>query len=101
MKLKDKKIGIMGVGYVSDKYGNRKKETVTIATVWAYFRQLSGDEIYRITTQTEETVMFRINCREDITTENVIKYRGTLYNITRVDVYEGYKRDLTLYCKKQ
>lgn len=45
--------------------------------------------------------MFRINCHSDITTENVIKYRGTLYNITRVDVYEGYKRDLTLYCKKQ
>ena len=101
MKLKDKKIEIMGVQYVSDKYGNRKKETVTIATVWAYFRQLSGDEIYRITTQTEETVMFRINYRSDITTENVIKYRGTLYNITRVDVYEGYKHDLTLYCKRQ
>ena len=91
----------MGVQYVSDKYGNRKKETVTIATVWAYFRQLSGDEIYRITTQTEATVMFLINYRSDITTENVIKYRGTLYNITRVDVYEGYKRDWTLYCKRQ
>ena len=101
MKLKDKCIEIQASQYVSDKYGNRKKETVTIATVWAYFRQLSGDEIYRITTQTEETVMFRINYRSDITTENVIKYRGTLYNITRVDVYEGYKRDLTLYCKRQ
>ena len=101
MKLKDKKIEIMGVQYSSDKYGDRKKETVTIATVWAYFRQLSGDEIYRITTQTEETVMFRINYRDDITTENVINYRGTLYNITRVDGYEGYKHDLTLYCKKQ
>lgn len=42
MKLKDKKIDIMGVQYVSDKYGNRKKETVTLATVWAYSRQFSG-----------------------------------------------------------
>lgn len=50
MKLKDKKIDIMGVEYVTDKYGNRRKETVTLATVWAYFRQLSGDEIYRVTT---------------------------------------------------
>lgn len=100
MKLKDKKIDIMGVEYVTDKYGNRRKETVTLATVWAYFRQLSGDEIYRVTTQTEETVMFRINYRSDISTDNIIKYRGTLY-ITRVDVYEGYKNDLTLYCKKQ
>ena len=101
MKLKDKKIDIQGVQYVTDKYGNHKKETVTIATVWAYFRQLSGNEIYRVTTQTEETVMFRINYRSDISTDNIIKYKGTLYNITRVDVYEGYKNDLTLYCKKQ
>lgn len=101
MKLKDKKIDIMGVEYVTDKYGNRRKETATLATVWAYFRQLSGDEIYRVTTQTEETVMFRINYRSDISTDNIIKYKGTLYNITRVDVYEGYKNDLTLYCKKQ
>ncbi len=101
MKLKDKKIKIMGATYVSDKYGNRMKELATVATVWAYFRQLSGDEIYRITTQTEETVLFRINYRDDITTENVIKYKDTLYNITRIDVYEGYKGDLTLYCKRE
>ena len=42
-----------------------------------------------------------INYRSDISTDNIIKYKGTLYNITRVDVYEGYKNDLTLYCKKQ
>ena len=101
MKLKDKKIEIQETRYVSDKYGNRIKETVTIATVWAYFRQLSGDEIYRVTTQATEEVLFRINYRTDITTAHVIKYRGALYNITRVDVYEGYKRDLTLYCKRQ
>lgn len=45
--------------------------------------------------------MFRINYRSDITTEHVIKYKDALYNITRVDVYESYKCDLTLYCKKQ
>ena len=101
MKLKDKKIEIQETQYVSDKYGNRKQQLVTVATVWAYFRQLSGDEIYRVTTQTEETVLFRINYRTDITTSHVIKYKNTLYNITRVDVYEGYKSDLTLYCKKQ
>ena len=101
MKLKDKKIEIQETRYISDKYGNRIKETVTIATVWAYFRQLFGDELYRVTTQATEEVLFRINYRPDITTAHVIKYRGTQYNITRVDVYEGYKRDLTLYCKRQ
>lgn len=34
MKLKDKKIVIQEVRYVSDAIGNRKKETVTVATVW-------------------------------------------------------------------
>ena len=42
MKLKDKKIDIQETKYVTDKYGNREKQTVTIATVWAYIRQLSG-----------------------------------------------------------
>ena len=101
MKLKDKKITIQGVHYISDKYGNHKKETFTVATVWAYFRQLSGNEIYRVTTQATEEVMFVINYRTDITTENVILYKGVKYNIVRVDVFEGYKSDLTLYCKRQ
>ena len=101
MKLKDKKIDIQGVQYVMDKYENHKKETVTSATVWAYFRQLSGNEIYRVTTQATEEVMFVINYRTDITTENVILYKGVKYNIVRVDVFEGYKSDLTLYCKWQ
>ena len=48
-----------------------------------------------------QEVMFVINYRTDITTENVILYKGVKYNIVRVDVFEGYKSDLTLYCKKQ
>ena len=46
-------------------------------------------------------VMFVINYHPDITTENVILYKGVQYNIVRVDVFEGYKSDLTLYCKRQ
>ena len=74
---------------------------MTIATVWAYFRQLSGNEIFRVTTQATEEVMFVINYRPDITTENVILFKGVQYNIVRVDTFEGYKSDLTLYCKRQ
>jgi SPP1 family predicted phage head-tail adaptor len=101
MKLKDKKIDIQEVRYVTDKIGNRKKETVTVATVWAYFRQLSGNEIYRVTTKTEETVLFQIGYRNDLTTANTIVYEGKTYNITRIDVFEGYKSDLVLYCKTE
>lgn len=101
MKLKDKIIEIQGVQYVSDKYGNCRKETFTVATVWAYFRRLSGNEIYRVTTQATEEVMFVINYRTDITTENIILFKGVQYSFVRVDVFEGYKSDLTLYCKRQ
>ena len=43
-------------------------------------------------------MLFQINYRTDLTTVNVVRYNGTLYNITRIDTFEGYKEDLTLYC---
>lgn len=101
MKQKDKCIEIQESRYTTDKYGNHKKELVAIATVWAYFRQLSANEIYRVTTQTEEKVLFQIGYRDDITTANTIVYRGKTYNITHIDVFEGYKSDLVLYCKTE
>ena len=101
MKLKDKKIEIQEVSYVSDTIGNRKKETVTIATVWAYFRQLSMKELYSVTTQHDEEVLFQINYRTDLTTSHMIKFRGIQYDIVRIDTFEGYKEDLKLYCKRR
>ena len=101
MKLKDKKIEIQEVRYVSDAIGNRKKVTVTVATVWAYFRQLSMQELYNVTTQLEEEVLFQIGYRADITTSHTIKFRGIEYDIVRIDPFEGYKTDLKLYCKRK
>ena len=91
----------MGIILYGKKRAARKTLGPIDAPLWAYFRQLSGNEIYRVTTQTTEEVMFVINYRTDITTENVILYKGVKYNIVRVDVFEGYKSDLTLYCKRQ
>ncbi len=34
-------------------------------------------------------------------TTHVIKYKGILYDITRVDIFEGYKADLILYCSRR
>ncbi len=101
MKLKDKRIEIQEGRYTTDKYGNHRKELVTVANVWAYFLQLSANEIYRVTTQTEEKVLFQIGYRDDITTANTIVYKGKTYNITRIDIFEGYKNDLVLYCKTE
>ncbi|MDO5147064.1 MAG: phage head closure protein [Eubacteriales bacterium] len=99
MKLKDKKIELCQSQYVSDAIGNRKKVLVTVATVWAYFRQLSMKEMYGATTQVQEEVLFQIGYRADLTTNYVVKFRGVEYEILRIDTFEGYKEDLKLYCR--
>ena len=37
----------------------------------------------------------------EITNTHVIRYKGVLYDITRVDTFEGYREDITLYCKRR
>ena len=101
MKLKDKKIEIFAVTTAKDPDGFSAGTLTPIALpLWAYFRQLSGKEIYRgSAVHVDEQVLFTVNYRPDISTAHVVRFRGVLYDITRVDVFEGYKSDLTLYCK--
>jgi len=101
MKLKDKKIEILQPTNTKDPDGFSAETLTPIAPpLWTYFRQLSGNEIYRGgATVTTEQVLFTVNYRPDITTAHVIRYKGVLYDITRVDVFEGYRGDITLYCK--
>ncbi len=103
MKLKDKKIEILAVTYTNDPDGFPIETLTPISPpVWAYFRQLSGKEVYAaMCVQATEEVQLVINWRGDITTAHVIRYKGVLYDITRVDTFEGYKQDLTLYAKKR
>ena len=102
MKLKDKKIELLKQVHTKDAQGFTTTTLEPVATVWAYFRQLSGKEIETgISTKTNETVLFQIGYRPDLKTTHVIKYKGVLYDITRVDPFEGYKTDLTIYCKSQ
>ena len=49
----------------------------------------------------QEEVLFTINWRNDVTTAHVIRYNGVLWNITHVDTFEGYKGDISLYCKRR
>ena len=51
--------------------------------------------------QAIEEVQFVINWRDDITTAHVVRYNGVDYDIMRVDTFEGYKNDLTIYAKKK
>ena len=70
--------------------------------VWAYFRQLSGKEIFAAAAyRYDEEVLFTINYRNDITTTCLVEYGGVRYNVNRIDTFEGYKQDITLYCKRK
>ena len=103
MKLKDKKIEILQAVITRDVEGFSTETLEPVAPpVWAYFRQLSGKEVFAAASiQATEEVLFQVNYRPDITTAHIIRYNGVLYDITRVDVFEGYKEDLTLYCKRR
>lgn len=101
MKLKDKKIEILAVRNVATENGFYTETLIpTGAPVWAYFRHLSGKEIFAASAHTAvEEVLFTINWRAGLDTTHAIRFNGALYDITRVDTFEGYKQDLTLYCK--
>lgn len=103
MKLKDKKIEILKQVTTREKEGFASTTIEPICPpVWAYFRQLSGKEVFAAaTTNYKEEVQFTINYRADLTTAHVVRYNGVLYDITRIDTFEGYKEDLTLYCSRR
>ena len=99
MKLKDKKIELLRQVHTRDEMGFTKTILESMGTVWAYFRHLSGKEVLAAATVNfKEEVLFQIGYRVDLTTANMVRYNGTLYNITRIDTFEGYKEDLTLCC---
>jgi SPP1 family predicted phage head-tail adaptor len=101
-KLKDKKIELFKTEYTRDNVGQSIPNLVSITPtpIWAYFRQLSGQEYFAAaSTQSTEEVLFTINWRNDIDTYIQVKFRGKFYNITRIDPFEGNKTDLNLYCK--
>ncbi|WP_352399092.1 phage head closure protein [Anaerotignum sp.] len=101
-KLKDKKIELFKKEYIEDDIGQQRLvlSNITPSPIWAYFRQLSGQEYFAAaSTQATEEVLFTINWRNDIDTYIQVKFRGKFYNITRIDSFEGNKTDLNLYCK--
>ena len=101
MKLKDKKIELLRAVTTKDAEGFSTETLTPVAPpVWAYFRQLSGKEIYaNATTVATEQVLFVVNWGEGLDTGLLVRFRGQLYDVTRVDVFEGYKGDVGLYCK--
>lgn len=106
-KLKDKKIKIYVYIETTDEDGFQTAGYMPIHpqdSLWAYFKQLSASLLYASNTTTvKEECLFRINWTDAILANSAsnywVYYDGLLYQVTRVDPYEGYKRDLALYCK--
>ena len=64
-------------------------------------RQLSGKEVFAAAAyRYDEEVLFTINYRADLTTACYVEYNGVKYSVTQIDTFEGYKQDITLYCKR-
>ena len=103
MKLKDKKIEILAAQNVVSENGYAVETLKPICPpVWAYFRHLSGKEYFAANAeQVKEEALFQINWRAGLSTAHVIRFNGVLWDITRVDTFEGYKGDLKLYCRKR
>ena len=101
MRLKDKKITIMGVTEGQNDLGDPIQIRGPIPggeNIWAYVRHTSGREYYAAKqVQAEEEMLFEINWRDDITPKNWIVYKGKEYDITRIDDFEGYKDTLRIY----
>lgn len=103
LKLKDKKIEI----FVPVSSVNENGYAVTTLQaicppVWAYFRHLSGKEV----SQRRRSITRKKSCSKSTTERtyrpaHVIRYNGVLYDITRIDNFEGRKEDLKLYCARR
>lgn len=105
--LKDKKIII----YKETKGGTSpagyplpsKWQPIHPGRLWAYARHLSAKEWWAAGVHAElqqEERFFVINWRDDVTADMMILYKGTWYDITRVDPFEDYKGDIKLYVKE-
>lgn len=105
--LKDKKIKIYMYIETTDEDGFDLKAYMPIHpqdNLWAYFKQLSASLFYASnTTAIKEECLFRINWTDAILSnyanDYFVYYDGMLFQCTRVDPFEGYKRDLVLYCR--
>lgn len=101
--VKDKKITISKTEIILDDLLQEIETTVIyVNNIWAYYRQLSAKE-YHAAGQAgyKEDVLFRINWRNDIDNTMTIEYKGRKYNITRIDDFEGYKKDLVIYATEK
>ncbi|PGZ56817.1 head-tail adaptor protein [Bacillus cereus] len=100
-KKKDKKITIMTFTTVKDELNQVEEIKAPLKggeNIWAYYRQASAEEFLgAAVTNYKVEAIFKIGWRNDLHPSMSIMFRGKEYGITRIDDFEGYKQDLTIY----
>lgn len=107
--LKDKKISILKLYTIEDDEGFEEKVYKPIPggkDIWAYYRQASGKEFYAaktINTRVEAIfiINWKTNIRPGMEPELFIDFRGDIFNVSYIDDFEGYKKDLKIYAYKR
>lgn len=107
--LKDKKIDIYEGTPGGTSYGVTRPATYALlyGNLWAYYKQNSGDT--SLTTQmtlkvhdTTERATFVINRRTELRGKTLsllkVVYNGRVYDVDRIDDFEGYAEDYKLIC---
>lgn len=109
--LKDKRIRLCGVVKTYDSAGFDTNSYMPLhegdGTMWAYYR-VAGGSVYWASDalQTKCDAVFVINYDAIVAHTPAfgslcIEYAGALWTVTRVDAFEGYRRDLTLYATRK
>lgn len=104
-RLKDKKVQIVQADSWQDSMGSWHSgyRPVHPGKLWAYRRQIGGSDYYTAATAgLSEDVVFFVNWRDDLTNggeERWVVDGDRAYKVTRIDTYEGYRRDIALYCE--
>ena len=100
---KDKKVKLIKQREEQDEYGAPYTAYVYITPpdgIWAYAKQLSQQQIFECRQFGEnETRLFVLNYRNDITLYDLVEYRGHYYSITRLDTKDDYRNELFVYAK--
>lgn len=100
--LKDKKISLWDCTTETVKGVTKKVYYARARKVWAYYRHNGGNatitgsslKVY----DENAAALFVTNKREMKATDLVI-YKHKIYEVTRIDDYEGYNDDIKILCK--
>lgn len=99
---KDKKVKLITKSYTTDSMGFQSStyKYISNSSFWAYTSQLSQELTFTAHAYgSDETRLFVLNYRNDLKLYDYIEYKGSYYQITRLDTTSDYNGELFIYVK--